>query len=100
MILRASATSAPLREIPTPPQAQSPKPKASPKVTSIRPMSVSITKENFFWHKLHSLAGIVPIGFYMLQHLVLNTFSLAGPDYFNGVIGFFEGMPFHFLLIL
>lgn len=63
-------------------------------------MSVSITKENFFWHKLHSLTGIIPIGFYMLQHLVLNTFSLAGPDYFNGVIGFFDGMPFHFLLIL
>ena len=63
-------------------------------------MSVSITKENFFWHKLHSLTGIIPVGFYMLQHLVLNTFSLAGPDYFNGVIGFFDGMPFHFLLVL
>lgn len=63
-------------------------------------MSISITKENFFWHKLHSLTGIIPVGFYMLQHLTLNSFSLAGPAYYNGVIGFFEGMPKHFLLVL
>ena len=63
-------------------------------------MAVTLTKENFFWHKVHSLTGISPIGFYMLQHLTLNSFSIAGPDYFNGVIGFFDGMPFHFLLLL
>jgi succinate dehydrogenase / fumarate reductase cytochrome b subunit len=63
-------------------------------------MAISIAKENYFWHKLHSLTGIIPVGFYMLQHLTLNSFSLAGPAYFNGVIGFFEGMPWHFLLIL
>jgi succinate dehydrogenase / fumarate reductase, cytochrome b subunit len=63
-------------------------------------MALSLTKENFFWHKVHSLTGIVPVGFYMLQHLTLNSFSLAGPAYFNGVIGFFESMPKHVLLIL
>ena len=63
-------------------------------------MAVALTKENFFWHKVHSLTGIVPVGFYMLQHLTLNSFSLAGPAFFNGVIGFFEGMPWHFLLVL
>lgn len=57
-------------------------------------------RENFFWHKVHSLTGIVPIGFYMLQHLTLNSFSLAGPTKFNGVIGFFAGTPKHFLLAL
>jgi succinate dehydrogenase / fumarate reductase cytochrome b subunit len=55
-------------------------------------------RENFFWHKVHSLTGIVPIGFYMVQHLTLNTFSLAGPSKFNGVIGFFAGFPQHVLL--
>lgn len=55
-------------------------------------------RESFFWHKVHSLTGIVPIGFYMIQHLTLNTFSLAGPSKFNGVIGFFAGMPQHVLL--
>lgn len=60
--------------------------------------TAAIGKENFVLHKLHSLTGIVPIGFYMLQHLVLNTFSLAGPGQFNKVIGFFESMPKHILL--
>lgn len=57
-------------------------------------------RENYFWHKLHSLTGVIPTGFYLMQHLFLNTFSLAGPDKFNGVIGFFEGMPKHLLYLL
>jgi len=61
-------------------------------------MAASITKENFFWHKLHSLSGIVPVGFYMLQHLTLNSFSLAGPAAYNGVSAFFYSMPEHVLL--
>lgn len=61
-------------------------------------MAASITKENFFWHKVHSLSGIIPIGFYMVQHLTLNSFSLAGPSAYNGVSGFFYSMPEHVLL--
>lgn len=57
-------------------------------------------RENYFWHKLHSLTGVIPIGFYMLQHLTLNSFSLAGPSKFNSVIGFFESVPKHLLLAL
>jgi succinate dehydrogenase / fumarate reductase cytochrome b subunit len=63
-------------------------------------MAVSITKENFFWHKVQSITGIVPIGYYVVQHLVLNSFSIAGPDKFNGVIAFFDSLPLHFLLVL
>lgn len=61
---------------------------------------MNIGKESFFWHKLHSLSGILPVGYYMVQHLTLNTFSLAGPEKFNGIIKFFEGMPTHFLFAL
>jgi succinate dehydrogenase / fumarate reductase cytochrome b subunit len=57
-------------------------------------------RESFFWHKVHSLTGIVPIGFYMAQHLTLNSFSLAGPSKFNGVIAFFASIPPHVLLAL
>ncbi len=57
-------------------------------------------RENFLLHKVHSLTGIIPVGFYMLQHLTLNTFSLAGPEKFNGVIAFFAGIPQHILLLL
>lgn len=61
-------------------------------------MSASLTKENFVWHKIHSLTGIIPVGFYMVQHLTLNSFTLAGPDKFNGVVDFFGSLPKHFLL--
>lgn len=60
----------------------------------------AVGKESYFWHKVHSLTGIIPVGYYMVQHLTLNTFSLGGPAYFNGVLGFFEGMPKHFLYAL
>ncbi len=61
-------------------------------------MSLSLQKENFVLHKIHSLTGVVPIGFYMLQHLTLNSFSIAGPEKFNSVIDFFESVPKHLLL--
>lgn len=57
-------------------------------------------RENYFWHKLHSLSGIIPTGFYLIQHLTLNTFSLAGARQFNSVIMFFEHMPVHVLYVL
>ena len=63
-------------------------------------MSVALNKENFVLHKLHSLTGVIPVGFYMLQHLTLNSFSVAGPAYFDGVIHFFEGIPKHLLLAM
>lgn len=58
------------------------------------------SRESYFWHKLHSLTGILPVGFYLCQHLTLNSFALAGPDAYNGVIKFFEHMPYHVLLVL
>lgn len=56
-------------------------------------MAVALHKENYVLHKLHSLSGIIPVGYYLVQHLALNSFTLAGPNKFNGVIGFFENIP-------
>jgi succinate dehydrogenase / fumarate reductase cytochrome b subunit len=63
-------------------------------------MSLALNRESFFWHKVHSLTGVIPVGYYMAQHLVLNSFTLGGPEKFNGVIEFFEGIPKHFLIVL
>jgi len=63
-------------------------------------MALALDKENYLLHKLHSLTGVIPVGYYMVQHLVLNSFTIAGPEKFNAVIGFFEGMPKHFLITL
>lgn len=67
---------------------------------NVKDMSLALSKENYFWHKVHSLTGIVPVGFYMVQHLTLNSFTIAGPDRFDGVIHFFESLPKHILLTL
>jgi succinate dehydrogenase / fumarate reductase cytochrome b subunit len=63
-------------------------------------MAVALTRENFFLHKLHSLTGVVPVGYYMAQHLLLNSYSLAGPAYFDGVINFFDSIPRYLLFTL
>jgi succinate dehydrogenase / fumarate reductase cytochrome b subunit len=63
-------------------------------------MAIALQKENYLLHKLHSLTGVIPVGYYMAQHLVLNSFTIAGPEKFNAVIAFFEGMPKHFLLVM
>jgi succinate dehydrogenase / fumarate reductase, cytochrome b subunit len=69
-------------------------------VGNLAAVSFSLTRESFFWHRVHSLTGIVPVGTYMVQHLTLNSFSLAGPEKFNSVIAFFAGMPAHLLTFL
>jgi succinate dehydrogenase / fumarate reductase, cytochrome b subunit len=61
---------------------------------------MAIARENYFWHKLHSLTGVVPIGFYMIQHLLVNSFSIAGPAAYEGVVTFFAGVPWHVLIFL
>ncbi|MGV3615906.1 MAG: ferric reductase-like transmembrane domain-containing protein [Fimbriimonas sp.] len=63
-------------------------------------MALALNKENYLLHKIHSLTGIVPVGYYMVQHLALNSFTLAGPEKFNGVIEFFESIPIYALLVL
>jgi len=63
-------------------------------------MAVITTRENFVMHRIHSITGVMPVGYYMVQHLVLNANSIAGPEKFNGVIEFFESMPKHLLLVI
>ena len=63
-------------------------------------MALSLTRENYVMHRIHSITGVMPVGYYMVQHLVLNSNSLISPEKFNGVIDFFEGLPKPFLLAL
>ena len=63
-------------------------------------MALTISREDYVMHRIHSITGVMPVGYYMVQHLALNTFSIASPEKFNAVIEFFEGMPKHFLLAM
>jgi succinate dehydrogenase / fumarate reductase, cytochrome b subunit len=51
-------------------------------------------RDPYIWHKLHSLSGIVPIGIFLVQHLIANSYALRGPRAYNTVISVFSYLPF------
>jgi succinate dehydrogenase / fumarate reductase cytochrome b subunit len=51
-------------------------------------------RDSFVLHKLMSLTGIFPIGFFMIQHLIANSYSLRGRTEFNTVVSVFGYLPF------
>jgi succinate dehydrogenase / fumarate reductase, cytochrome b subunit len=52
----------------------------------------------FFYRRLHSLLGVVPIGLFLLTHLVVNHFAVYGEESFNKAVEFMESLPFLLLL--
>ncbi|HLR79128.1 MAG TPA: succinate dehydrogenase cytochrome b558 subunit [Bacillota bacterium] len=52
----------------------------------------------YFYRRLHSLLGVIPIGVFLVQHLVVNHFAVYGEESFNKAAGFMEGLPFRIVL--
>ncbi|WP_010651082.1 succinate dehydrogenase cytochrome b558 subunit [Oceanobacillus massiliensis] len=52
----------------------------------------------FFYRRLHSFLGVVPIGIFLVQHLTVNHFAVYGEESFNKAAGFMGGLPFVLLL--
>ena len=59
-----------------------------------QPGSRAWFRDSFVLHKLHSLSGVFPIGFFMIQHLLANSYSLRGEREFNTVVSVFGYLPF------
>ena len=51
-------------------------------------------RDPYLWHKLHSLSGILPIGIFLMQHLIANSYALRGPAAFETVVKVFGYLPF------
>lgn len=49
---------------------------------------------HFWLRRLHSLSGIFPIGFFLLEHMFSNSFILFGPAAYDRQIKFLQSMPF------
>jgi succinate dehydrogenase / fumarate reductase cytochrome b subunit len=49
---------------------------------------------SFFWRRLHSLTGIVPVGLFLLEHFLSNAEALSGPAAYNAQVKFLTGLPF------
>jgi succinate dehydrogenase / fumarate reductase cytochrome b subunit len=48
---------------------------------------------SFIWHKLHSLLGVVPIGAFLLEHLLSNFEALKGPVAYGEQVKFLNSLP-------
>ncbi len=48
---------------------------------------------SFIWRKLHSLLGIIPIGAFLLEHLLSNFEALKGPIAYGVQVKFLNSLP-------
>lgn len=63
--------------------------------TSVIREGKNLKKEtDFFARRLHSLLGIIPVGLFLVQHLVINHFATQGPEAFNKASDFMGNLPF------
>ena len=51
-------------------------------------------ESDFYLRRLHSLLGIIPVGLFLAQHLVINHFATRGPEAFNTASNFMGNLPF------
>ena len=52
------------------------------------------SRRQFVLRRLHSLSGVIPIGFYLLAHIILeNSFVLAGPQRFDFLVRLIGLLP-------
>ncbi|MER2089148.1 succinate dehydrogenase cytochrome b558 subunit [Sporosarcina sp. JAI121] len=51
-------------------------------------------ESDFYLRRLHSLLGIIPVGLFVAQHLVINHFATRGPEAFNNASNFMGNLPF------
>lgn len=52
----------------------------------------------FGYRRLHSLLGVIPIGLFLIVHLVVNYFAVYGEESFNKASEFMESLPFLIVL--
>jgi succinate dehydrogenase / fumarate reductase, cytochrome b subunit len=52
----------------------------------------------FVYRRLHSLLGVIPIGIFLIQHLVVNHYATVGVGSFNKAANFMGNLPFRYVL--
>jgi succinate dehydrogenase / fumarate reductase cytochrome b subunit len=78
--------------------ATSPKAPYSANTPAGRPRGVQPLRagrgHSFLLRRLHSLSGIVPIGAFLIEHLISNFDALKGPAAYAAQVKFLNGLPF------
>jgi succinate dehydrogenase / fumarate reductase, cytochrome b subunit len=67
-------------------------------VTEAAPIIPLLDRNHFLLRRLHSLTGIVPVGAFLMEHLLTNSGSWYGPARYNKDVSWIQDMPFLFIL--
>jgi succinate dehydrogenase / fumarate reductase cytochrome b subunit len=65
---------------------------APPQLRGVQPLRAG-QGNSFLWRKLHSLSGIVPIGAFLVEHIISNFEALNGPLAYAQQVKFLNGLP-------
>jgi len=58
---------------------------------------IELNERQFLLRRLHSLAGVLPIGVFLIEHLFGNSFAIrlwGSPEAYNNYVLFLLGMPY------
>src|SRR5215475_9419158 len=72
--------------------AAPPSPPAAPPLGGVQSLRAG-EGHSFFWRKLHSLTGIVPIGAFLVEHIVSNFETVKGPLAYAQQVRFLNSLP-------
>ena len=72
--------------------AAPPAPPAAPKLQGVQPLRAG-EGNSFLWRKLHSLTGIIPIGAFLVEHIVSNFETINGPLGYAQQVKFLNSLP-------
>jgi succinate dehydrogenase / fumarate reductase, cytochrome b subunit len=72
--------------------AASPAPPAAPQLRGVQPLRAG-EGNSYLWRKLHSLSGIIPIGAFLVEHIVSNFETLNGPLAYAQQVKFLNSLP-------
>ena len=56
-------------------------------------MNTTQNPYHFLIRRIHSLLGLIPIGIFLIFHLVLNSFAQAGPEQYDKIISGMQDIP-------
>jgi succinate dehydrogenase / fumarate reductase cytochrome b subunit len=66
---------------------------ASPVIRGVPPLRAGQGR-SFFWRRLHSLSGIIPVGAFLVEHFISNAFATNGPHAYAAQVKFLTSLPF------
>ncbi len=60
----------------------------------LRGVIILSKNHEFYWRRLHSLLGIIPVGLFLLVHFTINFTATQGAEAYNAAAGMMEYVPF------